>query len=486
MRILESALLCALALWLASSCLSPPVIQPGFGIDANKAISLYPPRTEEVLVRTPRGTSLRGFFVPGTPGAPIVLHLLESGGSAASVALPRHQVFWDLANLGLSSLVLDYSGVGLSDGQAHTGNLSAGAHLMWQEAVRRAGGPDKVIVRCESLGSIAFALLLASEQRPRAALVVNPVTADGVVRRFARSHHGWLAGIFAPLAFRPVARVDVIDELMAFNGPLIVVASPEDELLSAKERSRLQERHAFAELFGEHMVASFQARMLHVDEVRFLLEHAPVATAEIEVMQLVRAAIPAEFREDLDARRLKDTARALRLEPVPTIAAAALCAGDAVDAFRMARIARLGRRPLGFQECRALFSLDDPAGNLDLEAIEVSAIFYSWLASTNARLRDGPKPENWLVENIRQLEPGVKLTMNWTYRSSQISGEMNLSLSLDQGSDVPDRDKRRRIARSHLKALGIGDRVIDQEDGGVGLEFFAGTWVAFPLDSGHP
>src|SRR6185369_9584719 len=105
------------------------------------------------------GVRLRGVFVPSDPGAPVVLHLLESGGSVTSVDFPYSGVVAQLSDLGYASLILDYRGVGESDGERSVDHLRPDALAMWGEALRRAGAADGaarcVVVRATSIGSVA-------------------------------------------------------------------------------------------------------------------------------------------------------------------------------------------------------------------------------------------------------------------------------------------------------------------------------------------
>jgi alpha-beta hydrolase superfamily lysophospholipase len=117
----------------------------------------FPPGTEAVELPVPGGL-LRGAFVPSDPGAPVVLHLLESMGS---VTYGTHHalgypVLWELRDRGFASLMIDYRGVGASEGWRSPRNVREDAQAMFAEARRRTGGRShRVVLRGASFGTLA-------------------------------------------------------------------------------------------------------------------------------------------------------------------------------------------------------------------------------------------------------------------------------------------------------------------------------------------
>jgi hypothetical protein len=99
-------------LWPPSARFAPPALFEAGPRVGDYSLEPFPAGTEKVSVELAGGERLRGVFVPSDPGAPVVLHLLESSGSITSP-------FWfagygsllaDLADLGFASLALDYRG----------------------------------------------------------------------------------------------------------------------------------------------------------------------------------------------------------------------------------------------------------------------------------------------------------------------------------------------------------------------------------------
>ncbi len=243
----------ALGLFFAvSGCLTPPAL-PSAGIrgfDARR--SGYPNAVESVELPVAKGTFLRGVFLRGQPGSPVVLHLLGARGSI-STDLPSHddsgpdprgrlRVPWSLLEAGFSSLIIDYEGIGGSDGRRDVRNLRRDVLAMWTEAIRRAGGSeDRVVVRASSLGCISASLLLKQGARPSALVMIAPVRPDTIVRHRTAQVYGDFAGRFSQLLFRSVADVDFLRVIEEAHVPTLVFANPQDELMPAHEQDALKE-----------------------------------------------------------------------------------------------------------------------------------------------------------------------------------------------------------------------------------------------------
>lgn len=139
------------------------------------------------------GSSLLLLVSSAACAAPLVQDAGASGPAVLESLRDARAV--EVRALGWSSLVLDYRGLGRSDGRRDAGRLRADGRAMWREAVRRAGGaPGRVVVRAASLGSLVAADLLArggdgidesSDGRPAGAVLVAPVRASTVGR------HAW-------------------------------------------------------------------------------------------------------------------------------------------------------------------------------------------------------------------------------------------------------------------------------------------------------
>ena len=97
----------------------------------------FGPGAEAVKLRVGERDWLRGVFVNAGNNAPLVLHLLGGGETLTARHQVAGKVVWvgdtirELARLGLSSLVVDYRGVGRSDGHRHSRYMLADARVAW-------------------------------------------------------------------------------------------------------------------------------------------------------------------------------------------------------------------------------------------------------------------------------------------------------------------------------------------------------------------
>lgn len=485
---------------LAPACaltrrLDPPALIQPECLSADEALERYPPGTERVSLRSPSGAQLSGVFVPADPGAPVVLHLLDSSGSVARRQGGPWGATRELADLGLSSLIVDYTGVGLSQGERSVQNLRGDALACWDEAVQRAGGdPGRVLVRAVSLGTIAAALLLDEGARPAAQVWVLPVFPDTAVPRFARWAYCALAEGFARLFLRPIADVRPDEALRRASVPTLVVTAEEDELTTAVEVARLEavlpaSGGRLRTLAGGHLLVGARARWLLPEELPFLRGLGrPDAGA-----RLARglAGLPAEIAERFppgSAAHARLAALAeVQLDLSPEVAAAALSEADPLAAARF--LWSVGRRPypkaLTFEERVEALSLADPAGELPIERLEqlslpsdllkgFGAIWLHWSADITARMAREIRPDDpdaWYSYTL--TAHGVSA------RAGTDLAELFADLLERTGSDA---DARRQFARLLLKDGRIPDRVRTDPEGTVRLEAFEdGRWIELDL-----
>ncbi|MEM9378707.1 MAG: hypothetical protein AAGB93_02075 [Planctomycetota bacterium] len=237
---------------LHGACAAPLVQDAGpSGPSARETLAGARP----IEVRTGDGMTLRGLFLEAAADAPVVLHLLPSAASTETgVPAGIGRVALDgmlerFRDLGWSSLVVDYRGLGRSDGCRDARRLGSDGEAMWREAVRRAGGSaDRVVLRAVSLGSLVAADLLArcaesddGDGRPAAAVLVAPVRSTTVVRNVARDRSGALAAWWAGLVYRTPDLPDLETVVASTGVPLLVVLPAEDPYLPREESARLDD-----------------------------------------------------------------------------------------------------------------------------------------------------------------------------------------------------------------------------------------------------
>lgn len=224
---------------LLAGCITPPAV---FASAADtEVLGAYPAGTESVEVPVEGGGPLRGRFVPAAPGAPVVLVLLGAGDSVGYRGGACPGIAWDLKDRGFGALLLDYRGVGLSGGDRSPSHLRGDALAAYGEAVRRAGGEERVVVRGMSLGTLGAAALLEGGKRPAAVVLVTPVRGETV-----GSHYAYYA-FWDPLAFlavpflRSVGDMDLVAAVRACPSPLLVLTGGLDPLVPPDERALIRD-----------------------------------------------------------------------------------------------------------------------------------------------------------------------------------------------------------------------------------------------------
>ncbi len=203
----------------------------------------FPPGSELVELESD-GSTLRGAFVPSDPDAPVVLHLLESMGS---VTYGTHHalgypLLWQLRDRGFASLMVDYRGIGASEGWRSPRNVREDAQAMFAEALRRTRGRShRVVIRGSSFGTLAAASLLKHGARPRAVTLIAPVRAETVAKNwFYHYYHPFLAKAVTAFLRLPM-RVDIVRALRRWRGPLLVSAPEDDYVLPPREQPLIRD-----------------------------------------------------------------------------------------------------------------------------------------------------------------------------------------------------------------------------------------------------
>lgn len=485
------------------ACLTPPAVIAGTYVDAALAIQLYPEGTEHVEIPVGDGENLRGLFVPAGDGAAVVLHLLESSGTPASLEFHYEVLCHQLQDLGLASLIVDYTGVGSSDGKRSPRNLARDANAMWGEAVARAGGdPQRVIVRGISLGTLAAALLLQDGAAPGAVLLHVPVFPDTATRRFARRQRGALVAWFANLIFADLADVDVVREIERCQASLLVVAGSKDFFLTDEDRARLEQ--AVQAAGGEwhspaigHARGTIEAHALRGEEFALLVENYPIPALDDSETDALLASLATKAGTEVAARlaepgaraRFNELARLARHADPVLLAAVSLANEPQLDLVRYVWMLdeQGGLGELPFEDLVEVVSLGGPAGRLPIELIAEASLF----GDLHDRFGGAYVTESigTVLSRVAAAKGGVDgrstftITLSWD--SAEIVSDPQDLISQLRASGFAEEALGREAVRTLLKGGRTPERVRTLADGRVVLEYLKkGTWTELDLDPG--
>lgn len=521
----------ALAFWIVATVtgvlpgfLVPPAILAGQETTLRNDADRFPPGTEFVEIPLPSGDRLRGVYVPSDPGAPIVLHLLESSGSVASTSLGYRPLLAALADGGFASLMVDYRGVGASDGGRSPRHLEDDAWAMWSEALRRTGGdPGLVAVRAISIGTLAAASLADRGARPAAWILLAPVRAETVVRHFAAWQFPGVLGQLASRFFRPPTNVDLVASVANMRPHLWVESPDGDELLPDSEQADL---HRAVDAAGGAWGRAVDEKMRKLDQdknvihIRFFASHVftsnaahdlfpPEETAlyasafphwpdreahALAVLAELPPGLTERFDRGTDARkRLDELASDLRRAGSVRLAAAALGVEDVEIARQILRMDVDSQdrwlHHLDLDGTLRVLDCRDPAGELP------EPLLLDWVRNFSSirKDRDAVSCElslRRILELARSSEAAaasgvdpMRTVVGLRQWTSELlpCGALWRVLLVDRG--LSRADARRQATRILLKAAAIPDRIVDLTDGGARLEVRDGsTWARVDLD----
>lgn len=199
---------------------------------------------EEVSFAAEDSTRLSAWFLPGKPGAQVVLFCHGNAGNI-SHRLDSLAIF---NQMGLSVLIFDYRGYGQSEGRTTEEGTYQDARAAWDYLVNiRKIGPDRIIVFGRSLGG-AVAAELAAERTPKALILESTFTSAPDLG----------AGLYPYMPIRLLCRFsyDTLAIIGRIKCPILIVHSKDDEMIDISHGRRLFDaataQKEFLELRGGH------------------------------------------------------------------------------------------------------------------------------------------------------------------------------------------------------------------------------------------
>lgn len=187
------------------------------------------PRGEERRFATSDGVELHGWWFPceGALGAVLVCH-----GNAGNLSHRLH-LAGAFLDMDLAVLLFDYRGYGRSAGAPSEEGTYLDAEAAHAAVVAEGFAPERVVAYGESLGA-AVAIELA-RRRPLAAVVAE--SAFTSIPDVGAAVYPWL-----PVRLLARIRYDNLSKIDALRAPLLLVHSPEDEIVPFAHAERLRER----------------------------------------------------------------------------------------------------------------------------------------------------------------------------------------------------------------------------------------------------
>ena len=204
-----------------------------------------------VFFETPDHIRLSAWYVPREDARGLVLFFHGNGGNVSHYV---HSLAV-LHRLGFDSFVVDYRGYGRSEGSPSEKGTYLDAEASWQYAVRTLKvPPERIIVFGRSLGG-SIAAWLAGKHTPRLLVLESAFTS---IKDVAADLYPWmptrlfLGDMYSTETFLADVRC-----------PVLVIHSPDDEIVPYSHGLRLFERAAppkrFLEIRGRHNAGFYES-----------------------------------------------------------------------------------------------------------------------------------------------------------------------------------------------------------------------------------
>lgn len=231
----------------------------------------------EVWLDTEDGERLHAWWVPH-PQARAVLHFSHGNAGNISHRLDSLRLFHEL---GLSVLMYDYRGYGLSSGRPSEAGLILDAEAAWRWLLEEAAiAPEQIVLFGRSLGG-AVAAELASRQSAGALILESTFTS---VPDIAAEIYWWL-----PVRLLARLQFDARSAVARSRQPTLIVHSRDDEIVSFSHGQALfdaaPEPRAFLELRGSHNTGFLvSGQVYRAGLAEFLDAHFGSGAAAVETL----------------------------------------------------------------------------------------------------------------------------------------------------------------------------------------------------------
>lgn len=195
----------------------------------------------EVVLRTPDGVNLIGWYGAARPGQPTLLYFHGNAGNLET----RSGRVGEYLEKGRGMFMVSYRGYSGSGGKPTERNIIADAYLARQWLLDQGISSDDVIVYGESLGS-SVAVQLAAKSEVGGVILDAPYTSIAEVG--ARIYP------YLPVRALILDRYDSLSRIKKINAPLLIVHGAKDDLIPIEMGRELfdqaMEPKQFAEIEG--------------------------------------------------------------------------------------------------------------------------------------------------------------------------------------------------------------------------------------------
>jgi len=199
---------------------------------------------ENVSFETTDGLKLSGWFIPCEGARGVILFCHGNAGNI-SHRLDSIQIFH---RLGLAVFIFDYRGYGQSEGKPSESGTYRDVEAAWHYLVEeRQVSPGKIVVFGRSLGG-AVAAWQARSHTPGALILESVFTS---MPDIAAKLYPYL-----PVKLLSRFKYDTEEYLKGINCPVLIVHSPDDEMMPFRHGQRLfetaKEPKEFLKISGSH------------------------------------------------------------------------------------------------------------------------------------------------------------------------------------------------------------------------------------------
>lgn len=223
---------------------------------------------EDIDLHTQDGVRLHAWYVPVEDARAVVLFCHGNAGNI-SHRLDSIRIFRDL---GLSVLIFDYRGFGQSEGRPSEKGTYLDVRAAWDFLVTEKNAPPAhIVIFGRSLGGAVAAHLAADLNAEHAAggLILES-TFSSLPDMAARLYP------FLPVRWLAKYSYNTLAQMGDIHSPVLVVHSPEDELIPFAHGQALYaaapEPRMFLEISGGHNTGFLSSVVVYVDGLRSFLE----------------------------------------------------------------------------------------------------------------------------------------------------------------------------------------------------------------------